>query len=71
MSEEKDNKDLNQNKSEFSKSEAANKGDKLKAAPKEKTAEGRANLTGTLASVIRGLGGPGDDFLSNDSSSGL
>ena len=39
MSEEKDNKDLNQNKSEPSKSEAANKGDKLKAAPKEKTAE--------------------------------
>ena len=39
MSEEKDKKDLNQNKSEPNKSEATNEGDNPKDPPKEKTTE--------------------------------
>jgi len=39
MSEEKDKKDLNQNKSEPNKSDATNEGDYLKDPPKEKTTE--------------------------------
>ena len=39
MSEEKDKKDLNQNKSEPNKSEVTNKGDNQKDPPKEKTTE--------------------------------
>ena len=39
MSEEKDKKDLNQNKSEPNKSDAANEGDNPKHPPKEKTTE--------------------------------
>ena len=39
MSEEKDKKDLNQNKSEPNKSEVVNEGDNLKDPPKEKTTE--------------------------------
>ena len=39
MSEEKDKKDLNQNKSESNKSEVVNESDNLKDTPKEKTTE--------------------------------
>ena len=39
MSEEKDKKDLNQNKSESNKSEVTNEGDNPKDSPKEKTTE--------------------------------
>ena len=39
MSEEKDKKDLNQNKSDHNKNEVTNKGDKPKDPPKEKTTE--------------------------------